>query len=30
MTVNVNSVYKQLDLQTRTIAANAVYQSYYR
>ncbi|MGP2127215.1 DUF2163 domain-containing protein [Escherichia coli] len=29
MTVNVNSVYKQLDLQTRTIAANSVYQSYY-
>ncbi|MDA8518960.1 DUF2163 domain-containing protein [Citrobacter sp. Igbk 16] len=29
LTVNVNSVYKQLDLQTRTLAANAVYQSYY-
>ncbi|EEW3260007.1 DUF2163 domain-containing protein [Escherichia coli] len=29
MTVNVNSVYKQLDLQTRTIAANSVYQSLF-
>ncbi len=29
MTVNLNSVYKKLDLQPRTIAANSVYQSYY-
>lgn len=29
LTVNVNSVYKQLDLQTRTLAANSVYQSYF-
>lgn len=29
LTVTVNSVYKKLDLQTRTLAANAVYQSYY-
>lgn len=29
MTVNLNSVYKKLDMQTRTIAANSVYQSYY-
>ncbi|MBJ9240875.1 DUF2163 domain-containing protein [Citrobacter braakii] len=30
LTVTVNSVYKQLDLQTRTLAANSVYQSYYK
>ncbi|WP_368894184.1 DUF2163 domain-containing protein [Kluyvera ascorbata] len=29
LTVSVDSVYKQLDLQTRTLAANSVYQSYY-
>ncbi len=29
MTVYLNSVYKKLDLQPRTIAANSVYQSYY-
>ncbi|WP_213712546.1 DUF2163 domain-containing protein [Cedecea lapagei] len=29
ITVNVNSVYKKIDLQPRTIAANSVYQSYW-
>uniref|UniRef100_UPI001F14E7D2 DUF2163 domain-containing protein n=2 Tax=Serratia TaxID=613 RepID=UPI001F14E7D2 len=29
MSVYLNSVYKKLDLQPRTIAANSVYQSYY-
>lgn len=29
LTVSVDSIYKQLDLQTRTLAANSVYQSYY-
>jgi len=29
MTVHVNSVYKKLDRQPPTIAANSVYQSYY-
>ncbi|MDV0678309.1 DUF2163 domain-containing protein [Citrobacter freundii] len=29
MTVNLNSIYKQLDLQSRTICANSVYQSYW-
>ena len=29
MTVYLNSVYQALDLQSRTLAANSVYQSYY-
>ncbi|EAA3558958.1 DUF2163 domain-containing protein [Salmonella enterica] len=29
LTVQLNSVYKQLDLQTRTLCANSVYQSYF-
>lgn len=29
MTVNVNSIFQKLDVQTRTIASNSVYQSYY-
>lgn len=30
LTVQLNSVYKQLDLQTRTLCANSVYQSYFK
>ncbi|MGI1608011.1 DUF2163 domain-containing protein [Klebsiella michiganensis] len=30
MTVNINSIYQKLDVQTRTLAANSVYQSYYK
>lgn len=29
LTININSVFKKLDVQTRTIAADSVYQSYY-
>lgn len=29
LTVSVDSIYKQLDLQTRTLTANSVYKSYY-
>ena len=30
MTVNINSIYQKLDVQTRTLASNSVYQSYYK
>ncbi|EFD1058382.1 DUF2163 domain-containing protein [Escherichia coli] len=29
LTINVNSIYQKLDVQTRTIASDSVYQSYY-
>nr|WP_085842346.1 DUF2163 domain-containing protein [Klebsiella pneumoniae] len=29
MTININSIYQKLDVQSRTIASNSVYQSYY-
>ncbi|HDS8977246.1 TPA: DUF2163 domain-containing protein [Raoultella ornithinolytica] len=29
MTVNINSIYQKLDVQSRTLASNSVYQSYY-
>ena len=30
MTVNINSIYQKLDVQTRMLASNSVYQSYYK
>lgn len=29
MTININSIYQKLDVQSRTLASNSVYQSYY-
>ncbi|MBC3631466.1 DUF2163 domain-containing protein [Klebsiella michiganensis] len=29
LTVNINSIYQKLDVQSRTLASNSVYQSYY-